>query len=399
MVTIDLEQAFLGSVLRAPSGLASIPDVSGCLLSPPAVASFGAAMTLFRMGKPVNLQSVALAAGIDKYAGWLSEAEDIGVGANLGHWADELVTRAARARVKRELTRLVSDGDSAPLGDTLEALRALYSSELLPGDESGGIAEAMQEFEAQSRAYMEAGSLGISTGFTKYDDDLITYEPGHLWAIGGFTSVGKTATALEFVGRIGANRGIAIFSLEMTKPQIISRMLSRLTGYSSRLILSGKINDSRLHSAKVALQAQPIHIFRKARSWAGIANCCRVLKLRGELDVAVWDYMQNIQAEGKTTHDKMEAISRGAQALVQDLGITGLMLSQISLQQNREDSGSPEFKGGGGLAECADVAIHLSRPKGRETELLVDMRKNRHGPKTPMLLEYQDHYTRLEEVG
>lgn len=395
----QLEMLFIGSILANPNGLATISIASGDLVTPQGIACYKAASDLFANKSHVNIQSLAMAAGFEKYVGWVSEAYDCGVSANLSKLAEEIKSRSAKKRIKYRISQIASSVDGSSVQESLNELRDIYKSELDSGGETGTIHEAMREFEEQSEKYRDSGNIGITTGFYKWDENLITYEPGHLWALGGFTSVGKTATALEFIGRIGKTKGLAIFSMEMTKPQIISRMLSRMTGYSSRYILSGKISDTALIRAKEYLSSQPIHIFRKTRNWGDIANACRVLKMQDQLDVAVWDYQQNIGADGDKTHDKMESIARGAQDLVQDLEITGVMLSQISLQQNRDDSGSPEFKGGGGLAECADIALHLSRPKRSQTELLVEMRKNRHGPKIDLLLEYQQHYTRLEEAG
>jgi replicative DNA helicase len=395
----DLEQIFIGSILRNPSAITTTQDVVKDLKTELAIGAFRAGESLLNSKKPVNLESVTMAAGWQKYAGWLSMAEDIGTGSNVFLYAKEIQIRAAKGRIKDIAKRIITRIDTDHLDLTMDTIRNLYSGELTKGEESGTIHEAMQEFEEQSAKYKAAGNIGIETGFTKWDQEMITYEPGHLWALGGFTSVGKTATALELIGRIGNCEGVAIFSMEMTKPQIVSRMLARITGYSSKAILAGRINDTALFRAKEYLASRPLHIFRKTRDWAAVANACRVLKMQGEISIAVFDYQQNIGAEGKSTHDKMEAISRGAQDLVQDIEITGIMLSQISLQQSRDDSGNPEFKGGGGLAECADVAIHLSRVKGSETDMLVEMRKNRHGPKIDLALQYQSNFTRLEEIG
>lgn len=393
----DVEQLFIGSLLRKPSSVVLVQDIGPDLKDYDAVVAFNIILTLSKANKPVNVQTVATKNL--SIAGWVSQADDIGVGANVEYLAKTIKENAKKRRVSKKLTDILKSIDLVAVDESLDLVREIYNSELCDGKESGSLSEAMAEFEAQAEKYRIAGGIGISTGFTRWDNEYITYEPGHLWAVGGFTSVGKTATALEMVGRIGACKGIAVFSMEMTKPQIISRMLSRMTGYSSRLILAGKLQNEALTRAKDALNRMPLHIYRKARDWGAIQNACRVLKMQDEIDVAVFDYQQNIAADGKSTHDKMETISRSCQDLCQEIEITGIMLSQISLQQNRDDSGSPEFKGGGGLAECADVALHLSRPKNSKTDLVVEMRKNRHGPKINLLLEYQDHYTRLEEIG
>jgi len=392
----EIEQIFIGSIICKPDNLAVVKDLS--LSTREGIASYAAAVWLYERNNPVNIQSLAMKAGLE-YAGWINEAADVGVGKNSLYIANLIKERDSKRRIITGLNQIAESIEISDVQTTLDNIRDLYGSELIDGNESGTIAESMTEFEEQVEKYKIAGNIGIDTGFCKWQNAYITYEPGHLIAIGGFTSVGKTATALEFVGRLGRNNGIAIFSMEMTKPQIISRMLSRLTGYSSRLILAGKINDTALKKAKRYLESQPLHIFRKTRNWSEISNACRVLKMKGQLDIAFFDYQQNIGAPGRSTHDKMEYISRSSQDLVQDLEITGVMLSQISLQQSRDDSGNPEFKGGGGLAECADIALHLSRPKSNDHELLVEMRKNRHGPKINLLLEYQSNYTRLEEIG
>lgn len=396
----ELEKLLIGSILVDSESLAG-----GCvdirdIKTEPALDCYNAADRLFRERRPVNIQTVVMEAGI-KYASYLAGAYDKGLKSNFRPISEEIKKRAVINRLSAGV-RLISErlARSEP-DEVINSLRDLYNSEIINGAETGTIDEALAEFDKQSDKYAAVGNIGVTTGFTKWDDSLITYEPGHLWVMGGFTSVGKTAASLEFTGRIGANKGLAIFSLEMTKPQIISRMLSRETGYSSRFILAGKLNDKKnieeIARAKQRLASKPLFIFRRCREWSHIVNACRMLKMQGLLDCAIFDYAQNIKTAGGSKFEQADNLARGAQDLVQDLEITGIMLSQISQQQNRDDSGSAEFKGGGGLAEVADIALHLSRPSKTSPELLVEMRKNRHGPRVDLLLEYQDHYTRLEE--
>jgi replicative DNA helicase len=194
--------------------------------------------------------------------------------------------------------------------------------------------------------------------------------PGHLWVIGGFSSVGKSAwacnMALDALQHLG--KKVAIISAEMTQEQYVIRMLSILSGVDQTSIRDGYTTSLE--------QAQALE---RAQEFLAVDN----------LYVLIIDFLQNIEG---SSHDEVKdarEVALECQRLAKELQITVVAMSQLSnamAQQDDAEGGRGEyyaFKGSGAIKDAADIAIMLRRKRRDQSPILsVEIKKNRHGPLT-----------------
>ena len=267
------------------------------------------------------------------------------------------------------------------------------------------IRAAVERFQEERRLNRERGGVGLSTGFRQLVENGITYQPGHLWVVGGKTSVGKTAWMTEALCRfmeLHPKRRACVFSTEMTESQNVARLLANRTGYAANVIAGGNMfpqHEERVLALMEHLAGQRLNIETMPRSLTDIATICRKLNMEpGGLDIVWIDFIQNVTTPAKDDYTRMSDIARGLQALALELKCTIVCLSQLSNQAAREEHDNLEFKGAGEIAIACDVGAILKRAKEDKAQLLFEIKKHRHGPDGRYLMRFADGYTRIEEV-
>jgi replicative DNA helicase len=314
--------------------------------------------------------------------------------------SEKLAEYGRRRRLAQKVKAINNIGDTDS-GIVLDELKDIYTSELPASNESGDMKACFSGFDQRVKENMAHGTLGIPTGFDKFDDLDIDYEPGHCWAYGGYTNVGKTALMIEQIIRIFEAGGdipkMSIHSTEMKRHQLIARLLAGMTGISHKLILRGKPSQSIDHARHVIFKSG-LKIYDINRDFDVFCNQCRKDKLQDGLDLVWADYLQNFKRKGLKGYDLMSELGKDSLALPQELDMTLFMLSQISTSEFKEDSGGLAFKGAGELGESCDIGLWLSRSKTVEYGMLVEHRKNRHGGKKDFVLKFQPNSNRLSEV-
>ena len=212
--------------------------------------------------------------------------------------------------------------------------------------------------------------------------------PGWLWVIGGFSSVGKSAVACNFIlDVVRAGKRIGVISTEMPKESYAIRLLSNLSGVPQRNIrervaLGGDAIEN-IHEAEATLADANLHIYDTVYDLRGIRSVAtRMSKMEG-LDVLVVDFIQNLSVTGDEVSDARTAII-GLQELAKELRCTVIAFSQISndmaIRQSENSSGDYySFKGHGAIRDAADVAIMLKRDQQAQSPFLeCRVVKNRH---------------------
>ena len=213
--------------------------------------------------------------------------------------------------------------------------------------------------------------------------------PGWLWVVGGFSSVGKSNVAINFILDVLANDGkyVGVISTEMPKESYAIRLLSAMSGVPQRNIRErvalGGDAISRVHDAEERLAASNLRIFDTVYDLKGIRGVATRLSKTEGLDVLVVDFIQNVGGTGDEVADARTTII-GLQELAKELRCTVIAFSQISndmaiRQQESEDTDYYSFKGHGAIRDAADVAIMLKR-KQQEQSPFLECRivKNRH---------------------
>ena len=317
------------------------------------------------------------------------------------------ICKAAKLRRLSEALSKMAAGAKASTADpdwVLEDMLSLFRSETGTADKDCSIAKVMSRFDLVQERNKVCGSMGKRTGFELLQHDYITYQPGHLWVIGAWTSVGKSTLMVEAVNRfLAENAGgrVAIFSTEMTEEQNVARILANTTGINANVILSGQMNDNhkeRVDAHKLAVAAKRLNIYDKLRDVDDIMAQCRKLAHSGGIDIVWIDFIQNLTRPGsKSPYEMFSQIAKDLQALAHDLRCTVVCLSQLPNHAGREDTGILEFKGAGEIAAACDVGVLMKRAKEDKTQILFDVRKNRHGKCGKYLLQFDNGWTRIIE--
>lgn len=267
----------------------------------------------------------------------------------------------------------------------------------------------IQQLRAKIRQSKEAGILGIDPGFRFLKKTIDALIASHLWIVGGYTSTGKTALAVELISRIINSFSwvrIAVFSLEMSTDQYLLRLAANRTGIPSLAIMKGQHIPSvqeTIDEAFESLSKKNLVIYDDLYRWQDIADTARRIKREHGLDVMVLDYIQNIVGDG-TIYERMSRIAPELQALAKELDCTVIALSQVSNEAVRENTGVIAYKGAGEIAAAADLGLWLERVKDERGSTInsdtidVVIRKNRHGALGKATLRFINNFTKLEEV-
>lgn len=212
--------------------------------------------------------------------------------------------------------------------------------------------------------------------------------PGHMWVIGGFSSVGKSAVACNIVADVLAarDRKVMLVSTEMTQEQYMVRMLALLSGISQSNIRNGitlPFHDTdKLREAEQRLSRSNLRIFDNIYRISDIRSQATRMKETEGMDVLMVDFLQNVRGEvGDFGFADVTGTTLDLQQLAKDLRCTVVVFSQISNEMAKyEGDDFYAFKGSGAIKDAADVAIMLKRDRvSMSPNLDFHVMKNRHG--------------------
>jgi replicative DNA helicase len=261
---------------------------------------------------------------------------------------------------------------------------------------------------------------GIRTGFKKLDALTTGLQRSDLVLVAARPSVGKTSLALNIAENAALREGkvVGIFSLEMSKEQLVLRLLSSASNVDSNLLRTGwleEIHFARLAPAMSRLAAAPVFIDDTPNiSAMELRTKARRLQAESGLDLIIVDYLQLMQSSLSSRDanrvQEVSDISRGLKALARELQIPVVALSQLSRQtENRGDKGEPrlsDLRESGALEQDADLVIFLWRERERSAEedgadgeiINLKLAKHRNGPTGDMQLYFKKRQTRFENV-
>ncbi len=255
---------------------------------------------------------------------------------------------------------------------------------------------------------------GISTGFTDLDNMTTGFHPSDFILIAARPSMGKTAFVLNIMEHVAIkkNRPCMIFSLEMSKEQLVNRLFAMDSGIDAQSLRTGKLADEdwdrliqtadRVGSANIIIDDTP------GISVPELRSKCRKVKLEKGLDMVIIDYLQLMSGAG-TRHNEnrqqeISDISRALKALARDIGCLVIALSQLSRAVESRTDKRPmlsDLRESGAIEQDADVVMFLYRdeyynpdtPKKGEAEIIIA--KQRNGPIGTIGLYWQAKTTRF----
>ncbi len=264
----------------------------------------------------------------------------------------------------------------------------------------------------------------IPTGYTQLDQITDGMHNGDLIIVAGRPSMGKTALAMNFAEHVAVDlkKGVGIFSLEMSKEQLVMRMLCGRARVNQKRVRSNKLTQAERNQLAVKggiLAQAPIFVDdSSALSPLEMRAKARRLKSRYDIGLFIVDYIQLMHATGRAENRQQEIamISRSMKALAKDLDVPVIAISQLSrLVEQRGASKRPQLsdlRESGAIEQDADVVMfvyreeyylsHLDKddPKYREAQgkAEVIVAKQRNGPTDTAHLAFVRDYTRFENL-
>jgi replicative DNA helicase len=257
---------------------------------------------------------------------------------------------------------------------------------------------------------------GITTGFQDLDQLTTGLQKSDLIVVAARPSVGKTSFALNIAEHAAVHDGksVGVFSLEMSKEQLVLRLLSSVSNIDSQRLRSGFLEEldfARIAPAMNALSEAPMYIDdTPSISTMELRTKARRLQAESGLDLVIVDYLQLMQAT-TTSRDanrvqEVSEISRGLKALARELSVPVIALSQLSRQPEMRESHEPrlsDLRESGAIEQDADLVIFLWREKDRPTEegdqdgevIKLKLAKHRNGPTGEVDLWFKKKQTRF----
>lgn len=274
----------------------------------------------------------------------------------------------------------------------------------------------MQTFEliealSEKRKYI----TGVGSGFVELDKMTAGFQPADLIIVAGRPSMGKTSFCLnvgEFLG-INENAPIGIFSLEMTKEQLVMRMLCSQARVSSQKIRAGFLKKSdwpKLTRASGSLSEAPIYIDdTPGIPILEIRAKARRLKSQYDIKLIVIDYLQLIAGPvSENRQQEISAISRSLKGLAKELNIPIIAVSQLSREVEKREGHRPvlaDLRESGAIEQDADLVIfiyraeHYQSTQENEGKAEITIGKQRSGPVGKFELAFIKEYARFENLA
>ena len=275
----------------------------------------------------------------------------------------------------------------------------------------------LETFDDIERIAKSEGEItGIPTGFVDLDYRTSGLQPSDLVLVGARPSMGKTAFALNVVqhAAVRKHKCSAIFSLEMSKKQLVNRILSCEAGVESEKLRSGKLEDSdweKLAMALAPLSEAPIYIDdTPGITLAEMRSKCRKLKLDKGLDLIMIDYLQLMSGSGRNGDNRQQEISdisRGLKALAREMQAPVVALSQLSRALEARADHRPmlsDLRESGAIEQDADVVMFLYRdeyyhPETEDKNIAeIIIAKQRNGPTGTVKLAWLGQYTKFANL-
>lgn len=269
-----------------------------------------------------------------------------------------------------------------------------------------------EAFDRIDDLHKERGKLrGIATGFTELDNLLGGLQKSDLVILAARPSMGKTSLALDILRHVGVEGKVpvGIFSLEMSKDQLVDKLLASEANVDLWRMRTGRLSDEgenndfeRIGHAMGRLSDAPIFIDDSASSnIMEIRTKARRLQIEHDLGLVVVDYLQLM--EGRTTENRVQEvseISRALKGLARELNVPVLALSQLSRAVENRNPPIPQLsdlRESGSIEQDADVVMFIYREdqyKGKDSKRphIADIliKKHRNGPTGQLELYFDD---------
>lgn len=341
--------------------------------------------------------------------------------ANVEHYAHIVKEKGVLRRLIRNATQIVSEsyesnGNVESVVDNAERL-IFEVADLKQKQKSVHIKELIKKsIETLDHLYQRKQHVtGIATGFERFDHMTSGLQNSDLIIIAGRPSMGKSALAVSIAEHVGIElkQGVGIFSLEMSKEQLVQRMLCSQARVDAHKVRSGFLSPSdwpKLTAAAGKLSESQIYIDdTPAISVLELRAKARRLKANSNIQLIILDYLQLMRSTVKSDSRQQEIseISRSLKALARELSIPVIALSQLSRAVESRQDHKPQLsdlRESGAIEQDADLVVLLMREEyynpTEENKGIADVMiaKQRNGPVGTVKLTFIKEYMRFENL-
>ncbi len=430
---LEAEQSVLGAILLRPESLDRVADflATADFYREAHSRIYQAVIDLYNRHEPVDLKTVTFllnergqleAVGGPIFLAGLSE--QVGTAANVDYYA-RLVHDKAVLRRLMECSQEIAGACLKPIEDVEEFLdwaehRVFEVAEAKIRQGFQPIEELVNKEIATLETIWgqkDGAVTGVPSHFLDLDNYTAGFQPSDLIIIAARPSMGKTALALNIAFNAAyekPNVPVAFFSLEMSKEQLVRRLLSSVGQVDASQIrraafLTGQ-EWAELQEAAGKLLDCPIRIDdTPAATVLEIRAKCRRLKAEGKLGLVIIDYLQLMRgrADVPSREQEISEISRSLKALAKELHVPVIALSQLNRRVEERPNKRPQLsdlRESGAIEQDADVILFIYRdelyredsPDKGTAEIIVG--KQRNGPTGKLKLAYRDKFTRFDTL-
>ena len=432
---IDAEEAILGAVLVNPVCLTKVIDYikPESFYKPAHRYVYEAMIQLFNNNERIDIISVSDILNFNnklEIVGGRAFINDLSyktiTTSNVEYYAKLVQEKAMKRALINAGSEIVTSGyDSSTIEESLDyAERLIFdlASKKVTSDLTPVKIIVMKSYERIEQRYQNQGQLvGIDTGF--YDLNAMTsgLQKSDLIILAARPAMGKTAFALNVAQNVAlrAKKAVAIFSLEMSKDQLMQRMLCSEAELDTQRLKTGNMQPrdwEKLAEAMTKFAEAPIYIDDTAGCTITDlrAKCRRLAMAEKDLGLIVIDYLQLMEGSGR--EDRMQqvsAISRGLKVLARELNVPIISLSQLSRAVESRTDKRPmlsDLRESGSIEQDADIVMFIYRDEyynkseeddegqkaSNKGEAEVIIAKHRNGPVGTVKLLFQGSITKFK---
>lgn len=385
-------------------------------------------MELYNAGQPVDLvtlQNKLRSMNVPSEVSSLEFIRDlltaIPTSANVKYYAQIVKDKA----VLRRLIKITEEIENQCYADTGELEDILADTERnvfgLLQNRSGGdyvpikeiVLNALEKIELASKT--QGNVTGIPTGFVDLDYKMSGLQPSDFILVAARPSMGKTAFVLNIAQYVAFHEDMAtaVFSLEMSKEQLVNRLFSLESRVDAQVLRSGNLADTDweklIEGAGVIGNSHLIIDDTPGISISELRSKCRKFKLEHDLKLIIIDYLQLMSGNGRSESRQQEIseISRSLKGLARELNVPVIALSQLSRAVEQRPDHRPmlsDLRESGAIEQDADVVMFIYRDDyyNKDTDLKniaeIIIAKQRNGPIGTINLVWLPQYTKFANM-
>jgi replicative DNA helicase len=427
------EMSVLGGMLLSKDAIADVLERlrPGDFYRPAHQNVYDAILDLYGRGEPAD--AVTVAAELDRRgllrriggAPYLHTLiSTVPTAANAGFYAGIVAEKALLRRLVEAGTRVVQYGyagaEGADVTEIVDRAQAeIYDvTEGRTSEDCAPLEDLLQPTMDEIDAIASNGGLarGVPTGFTDLDEVTNGLHPGQMIVIAARPGMGKSTLGLDFLRCCSIKHQMAsvIFSLEMSKSEIVMRLLSAEARIKLADMRSGRMSDddwTRLARRMSEISEAPLYIDDSPNlMMMEIRAKARRLKQKADLSLIVIDYLQ-LMTSGKKVESRQQEVSefsRQLKLLAKELEVPVVAMSQLNRGPEQRTDKKPmlaDLRESGAIEQDADMVILLHRPdaferddpRGGEADLILA--KHRNGPTKTITVAHQLHLSRFTNMA